>query len=403
MNNKITLILGFFATVFLASCSKDDGDSQLQVAYEITVEYPEVYGLVEAEGVSVTLKNLNTSKTYTETTEADGVARFTGLIPGNYTLSANQTLTAEEATALTGLEVTQELILNASLSELAILGSGNTTLVLEGGAVGDWLIKEFYYSGAPNSFYFYDAFIEIYNNSTETLFADGLMIGSTRPGSASTTSFFGFVTAGEQDAYIQTMLRVPGSGEEYPVEPGESIVIAVDGINHQSDPNGNENSPVNLGPGIADFEVYYDVNPNTPDTDNPEVPNMIIDYVTSTTVFDYLPGVMGSGLIIFRSEDPAGMERFTEPNTTSATAYVRVPKEDVIDALDAVANATVTPDRKRLPSNLDSGMATVGGTYTGTSLQRKVKQTINGRRVLVDTNNSSNDFIVNETPAPKAW
>jgi hypothetical protein len=48
-------------------------------------------------------------------------------------------------------------------------------------------------------------------------------------------------------------------------------------------------------------------------------------------------------------------------------------------------------------------MNTVGGTYSGTSLRRKVKQEIGGRKVLMDTNNSTNDFEENKTPTPKSW
>ena len=92
-----------------------------------------------------------------------------------------------------------------------------------------------------------------------------------------------------------------------------------------------------------------------------------------------------------------------EPNSTSSSKYAKVPKADIIDGLDAVPNSTTTVDKKRLPVNVDAGMNTVGRAYTGTSLRRKVKQTINGRRVLQDTNNSTNDFEVNNTPTPKSW
>jgi len=145
------------------------------------------------------------------------------------------------------------------------------------------------------------------------------------------------------------------------------------------------------------------VNPNTPDTDNPDVPNVDILHAYSTTLFDYIPGVMGSGLVIFKSDSPEALEKVTEPNSTSSTLYVKVPKENVIDALDAAASSSATPDVKRIPTNLDAGMKSVNAAYTGTSLRRKVKNEINGRKILIDTNNSTNDFEVNNTPNPKGW
>lgn len=401
MNIKIKLFFTFLFTLYLSSCNNDEIVADNFLSYSVEIIYPESYGNAVANGVEVKLKNLNTNRVLTVTTDSNGRANFEQLVPGNYSLAATKTLTANESEIITG--ISSEAYLNATVAQVQILDAGSTKVQLDGGAVGDWVIKEFYYSGAPNSYYFYDSFIEIYNNSTETLYADGLLFGSTKSATSSQSSFYGFVTQGYQDAFLAYAFRIPGLGTEYPVAPGESIVIAIDAIDHKTDPNGNANSPVNLGKGIADFEVYYYVNPKAPDTDNPDVPNVEILYATSTSLFDYLPGVMGSGLVVFKSDDPDNLERMKEPNTTSSTQYLRVPREQVIDALDAAAKTTMPLETKRLPTVLDAGINSVGNSYTGTSLRRKIKQEINGRKVLLDTNNSANDFEINQTPNPKGW
>ncbi len=401
MKSKFLFVFAALAMLFVTSCRDDDNPGEATVNYTFKVEYPDNYSTANAANAKVVLTNLTTNVATEKTTDSNGEASFTGVIQGNYSVTVSKTLTASEAETLTG--VSSEVFLNATIAQIHITANGSETVKLEGGAVGNWVIKEFYYSGAPNSNYFYDGFIEIYNNSTETLYADGLLFGNTKAASTSSTGFYGFITQGSTDAHLAFVLKIPGTGKDHPVEPGKSIVIAIDGINHKTDPNGNANSPVNLGPGIADFEVYYTANPNTPDTDNPEVPNIEIVYAYSTTLFDYVPGVFGSGLVIFKHDNPASLERSTEPNSTASTQYVKVPKEYIIDGLDAAANSTITADRKRLPTNIDAGMNTVGGTYTGTSLKRKVKQEINGRKVLLDTNNSSNDFQVGNPPTPKSW
>ncbi len=394
-----TFLLFLSGTLFFASCKKDEVDNR--VNYSVTVNYPENYNAAAASGVSVVVKNLTTNQETTVVTNTAGTANFEKLAPGNYSITASKELSAAEAETLTG--VAEEVFLNATEPQVQILAEGSKTIVLKGSTVGGWVIKQFYYSGAPNSFYFYDAFIEIYNNSTDVLYADGLLIGNTKASSSSSTAVYGFIAEGKEDVYLATVLKIPGSGTQYPVDPGKSIIIATDGINHKDDPNGNENSPVNLGPGVADFEVYYYVNPSTPDTDNPDVPNVEIIHAYSTTLFDYLPGVFGAGLVIFEHDNPASLPKFTEPNTTSSSEYMEVPKEAIIDGVDAVANNTIRPEQKRLPVGIDAGMNTVGSTYSGTSLRRKVKQEINGRKVLQDTNNSSNDFEVADPPTPKAW
>lgn len=403
MNTKFSFLLSLLMTVLFFAC-KDDTDVTPNgngIDYTVQVKYPEAYGNAIASGVQVTLKNLTTNIETIQQTDELGNAVFSKLTPGNYTVAASKSLSATETEALTG--IASETYLNATITQLQVLAAGSQTLTLSGGTVGGWVIKEYYYSGAANSYYFYDAFIELYNNSTDTLYADGLLIGTTKSATASATSFYGFISKGLEDAYVSTLLRIPGSGKENAVAPGKSYVIAIDAINHKDDPNGNANSPVNLGKGIADAEVYFYVNPKTPDTDNPDVPNVEILHSYSTTLFDYIPGVMGSGLVIFRDDKPEALEQVTEPNSTSPTLYIRVPKDKVIDALDASANMTITPELKRLPSNLDAGFNSVGDAYTGTSLRRKIKQETNGRKVLVDTNNSTNDFEVNSKPSPKGW
>lgn len=398
---KINHLSFLIVLLFLsfAACKKNDSGTST-VPYSLQVQYPDNYSQVNAPNAVVVLKNLTTNVETKDSSNSGGTVSFASLTPGIYSVTISKNLSASETEALTG--VSQEVYLTASISQLVVTAQGSQTIKLTSSTIGSWAIKEFYYSGAPNSYYFYDGFIEIYNNSTDTLYADALLFGSTKAASSSTTSFYGFITEGYTDPYLAFVFRIPGTGKEHAVPPGKSIVIAIDAINHKTDPNGNVNSPVNLGAGVADFEVYYTANPNTPDTDNPDVPNVEIIYAYSTTIFDYLPGVFGSGLVVFRDGNPASLVKSTEPNSTASTQFVKVPKEEVIDGLDAVANATVTVDRKRLPANIDAGMNTVGGTYTGKSLRRKVKQDINGRKVLVDTNNSSNDFEA-VTPTPKGW
>ena len=51
-----------------------------------------------------------------------------------------------------------------------------------------------------------------------------------------------------------------------------------------------------------------------------------------------------------------------------------------------------------MPAVIDAGAMTVGGTYLGVSAARKVRETKDGRVILYDTNNSSDDFEVMQTP-----
>ena len=74
----------------------------------------------------------------------------------------------------------------------------------------------------------------------------------------------------------------------------------------------------------------------------------------------------------------------------------------VIDAFEALKDAG-SGSFKRIPVALDAGFVFASNTYTAESFRRKTRTTINGRRVLQDTNNSTNDFELLTKPSPKAF
>jgi archaellum component FlaF (FlaF/FlaG flagellin family) len=80
----------------------------------------------------------------------------------------------------------------------------------------------------------------------------------------------------------------------------------------------------------------------------------------------------------------------------------RVPNALVVDAFEALQNGN-SGAYKRVPAALDAGFVFASGTYTSQSARRKVATTIGGRRVLQDTNNSSNDFDIITPPTPRGF
>jgi hypothetical protein len=90
------------------------------------------------------------------------------------------------------------------------------------------------------------------------------------------------------------------------------------------------------------------------------------------------------------------------PGSTSTTQYVKIPNGIVIDAFEALKDAN-SASFKRIPVALDAGFVFASNTYTSESFRRKTKATINGRRVLQDTNNSATDFELLTKPTPKGF
>jgi hypothetical protein len=396
--------MGAFVLAMMAiftACKKSDTTATPTVSYEVKVSYPSSYAQTAATGTSVTLTNSVSGSTSKVTTDSTGTALFTGLLPGTYQVSAARTLTEAEALILTGISA--EVFLNASVLNQSILQEGVLELTLSGSGVGGLVFKQVSYacSKTPSGTnYLIDQFYEIYNNSTDTVYADSLCLGDVQgnPGISSSSKASGF-QSDVNNVYLRNLFMVPGTGKEHPIAPGKSIIIAQTGINHKTDASGNSNS-VDLGAGIADFEVY--LVSSTKDIDNPDVPNMIsID--ESLAAYYWLTYVYGPSMVIFKHPTPAALPKELEPGTTSTSTYIQVPVSYILDGVDFMASATAV-GYKRLPASVDAGFQYGSGTYNGQAMMRKTKSTLsNGRIVLQDTNNSTEDFEVLSAPLPKGW
>lgn len=398
--SRITVLAFCFLLMVLAGCRKDF-NSLGSVQMNFQLRFPDSF-LPEfaPENITVTIKNNITGEIKYVTSDLTGAINV-DLIPGTYSLTASKSYTEEETLAMTGVE--QESFVNASLSPVVVSTSSTVEMNLKASTAGGLVIREYYYAGVP-SFYFYDAFIEIYNNTIGEIRVDSLYIGATRTAATSntgTTSKYGFITEGRDSVYLAQVFMIPNTGTPRYLQPGESIVVAIDGINHKDDPKGNANSPVNLGAGVADYETYWHF--SSSDADAADVPNMHIAYVNSTLGLDWLVGSFGTGMVIFKTPDFDGLPVAKEPGSTRADQYKAIPIADIIDGVDVVANSAILAANKRLPLMVDAGMTTVGATYNGKSVRRKVKSVVNGRTIFMDTNNSSNDFEINNTPSPRKW
>lgn len=386
-------LLSIVALLWMSAC-EDDEVQPVDVLVQLT--YPADFSAQQVEsGITVTMNSSTGSNSYTAQTDAAGEALFEGVIPGSYEVSATQALDADQALTVTG-KFNQPLNLNAagSISVAASPVDGqNFSLELAGVPAGDLVFKEVYYTGVPD-FYFSDQFVEIYNNSGEEIFLDGLYIadiwgpsGQINP-TTTPTAF-----ADDTDhVYANSVWQIPGSGQEYPLAPGESIIIAQDGIDHTAE---NENTTVDLS--TADWETFNQRDDNR-DVDSPAVPNLERVYFTGG--FDWLVSVFGPALVIFRTDDFDGLEQVQVPDLPDTFApRIRIPNSLVIDTFEGLRDAE-SSGFQRIPAALDAGFVFATDTYVGESFRRKVALTQDGRTVLQDTNNSGNDFERLDAPTP---
>ncbi|MBB5634446.1 hypothetical protein HDE68_000331 [Pedobacter cryoconitis] len=442
--NSYFLILIFLLTV--AACKKDNtsGNSDVKpvtINVNLSYEAENTELGMPLEKTQVKITNLTTTQTYTAAAGADGSVEFKDVAPGNYDVSAVQTISAADYNLKAGTNLTEAVVFNGILSRQSIVQNSKLSMVLKTGRVGDLVIKQIYYSGShvTNGAVFRDQFVEIYNNSNATLYADSLYFGQTvNVSSALNKVDFSkgyYLSGGQYDwtksigmsdskantdyVYMSSLFMIPGNGKQYPVLPGTSIIIAANAMNHKIPYIGADGKAIPIkDPSLtvdlskADFEVYLgnqsDISPLASDLDNPSVPNLtVIDRGGNR---DLVIDVLGrDGLVIFKSAvDPRIWRKFASPDVNQIIAttktYYQVPVNVLIDGVGL--NHTTVNNRvpKYMNDVVDAGETfTTKGSYSSQSVVRKTSKTVNGRVILKDTNNSSNDFgVLNMADASKS-
>lgn len=319
-----------------------------------------------------------------KTVEAGGVITIDDVLPGIYTVSVSG---ESEANGFT-------YVFNGNLSNINILEDKSVMpLEMQAAKSGNIIFKEIYYCGSrtpSNSVYFRDQYYELYNNSNTVQYLDGLCIGNINPQTTSVITYEWNRPDWKNYIYFQSIWQIPGDGDDYPLQPGESAIIAQMAHNHKAD-NLNPNSPVDLS--SAEFEVYIKTTAYT--KDNPAI-NMK-DAFWKLATDQWFVTINGGAYAIFYPHEPIDPNTFVTP-VGYTTKGKDIPNEWIVDAVELMLNESKIK-QKRMPAVLDAGAAWVGGIYLSKSVSRKIKETTeDGRVIYQDTNNSLEDFQVNDTP-----
>ncbi|MCR5351218.1 MAG: DUF4876 domain-containing protein [Bacteroidales bacterium] len=326
---------------------------------------------------------------------------------GNATLTFHVRALEEAATRAAVITVTAETE-EATLS--LVQGLPETANVKS----GSFLIEEVFFAGFlpegsdESDMADGDQYIKITNNTDNLLYADGLSICFTTESSqiAATGSYWSYPDLTDQIG-VCDIYRIPGKGEDVPVLPNQSIVVAISAQNFATE-NG-----AGLDLSKADFEYFDGVDAG--DTDNPDVPDLE-PWVKSSWTLTILHGRGYMSIALanipstytaesFMAEFPwtgkMTFYLFGEPYTTRdilAGNYL-IKNDWVVDGI----NLGVAEDLGKLALN-----ASVDAGYTGCGVKDSdpdrygksaLRKRENGK--LVDTNNSTDDFVRDSTPSLK--
>ena len=397
MKKELLAIIPLAALLVLGSCKDDGGDDVATYnTLTVTLSYPDGITQADITTSSVTATNVQTGAK--EQLAESGAGTFTiKLTGGEYMINASA--------------FTDNKIMNAS-KQISIYNNMDIEIGLKGAILNDgFVFKEVYYNMVKvnNRPYMQDQFFEIYNNSDQVQYLDNCILARLQ-GTQGTTGVTQWVTSENgteiMDIYAleSYVVAFVGNGTEFPVNPRESVLIAATAINHNAETGGV--SPVDLT--NADYEVY--IGGYKTDTDNPDVPNMTIVTKLGSATPNFF-GLPNTGNALILAQLPAGMTMDSYINdrsnyrtipwqTANTYEFLTVPQEYVLDGINIV-NSNESKRIVRLRPEVDNGMVYMTTDYAGKSIRRKVKEiTPDGKVVLKDTNNSSEDFLSDQTPTP---
>ncbi len=397
MKSKLFFLVIFF--ILFVSCEEKSDIPHTTV--DILIEYPSDLEELSVQYETVKFKNIS-SGMETEYSNSKQFSLPEGLYDCSYEASV---------TYLKNGEMTEGKLRGYQAS-LKVLGT-DVKVTLESYLLedkNDFIIEEIFFTGTlqpSGKQYNGDQYVKIYNNTDHVLYADGVSLMESK-----------FITVAKYDytpdimkeaMTVQAIYTIPGNGTDHPVQPGESLIICDTGMDHRvANPNSFDLSR-------ADFEWYDESSvPAHMDIDSPTVPNLD-KYYCYTLSFWILHNrgfrAFALARIPEKKEDflkdylytykyvmvlPAG----TFP--MEQTAY-KVPNEWIIDAVN-------TSVESRYVWNVTDPSLDSGWTHCGTidgdktryfkSVRRKLLYiTRDGRKVLKDTNNSSDDFNTECVPS----
>ncbi|MBQ9184840.1 MAG: DUF4876 domain-containing protein [Bacteroidales bacterium] len=390
------------ATMALSSCNDDKKEITSIDELTVTVYMPSDFPASAKFAGNVTLADRNNTSVRIRGKAIDGSVVLKNVPFGVYDVYADWELTADEF-AVIAPDLAAGNTVGASLSgvskivTLAEVADGESviSLSLEWSVPSSLLFSKIYNFGTLNNAgkaYNIDKFVEIFNNTAEVQYVDGLCIGEAYGSAPVAGSLPGLADA--DVVYIQRVSRFPGSGTDYPVEPGKSIVVAMNAKNH-IDAEVVTNTVDLSG---ADFEAY-DVAGAVSffPADNSDVPNLITDVYAASSSIAKLFVSQGNIPVLFKATDDeiAGFQTLTDPAYAAYPQYAPtllcLPAEKVIDAVDQMRTGFESRGGKHVPTSVDAGYAM---TNQKAVMVRKINYVAaDGRLVFKDTNNSTNDFV----------
>ena len=405
MQTKILIMKNIYRILpviaVMCGCSAlEDGSpySQTMNTLRVQVAYPDGFGTMLREGITVRVEDSSKGSGYTARTDVKGIADMT--VPnGIYRITVS--------------DRSDEYVFNGALSGIRLVDRDlSLTVGLQESKSGDIVFKEIYNGGCPayplEGNYQSDKYVILHNNTSEVQYLDGLCFGTADPYNSQGTNVWvkydqitGEALYPDYVPIVQVIWQFPGEGTDFPLQPGEdAVVVCCGAIDH------TVQYPLSVNLDKENYFVCYN-NVYFPNTryhpaPGPNIsPDRYLEVVLKmgqANAFTF--SVFSPAPVIFRAEGMTIREFLNsegaviqKPGST-VDRIACIPIDWIIDGVDVFYGGS-SNNVKRLQTQIDAGYVTLSDNYLGHSLFRNTDEEASsalGFEVLMDTNNSSVDF-----------
>jgi hypothetical protein len=326
----------------------------------------------------------------TGVTDSLGAVTLPGLLEGAWAITALRALSDAERALL---DSANRDVTGFAGAVQATVSQAAPAVAIEAvaGRQGTLVISEAYLPIIAEVFRYENGqYIEVHNNSFDTLYLDGKVLGRSIPWVSGTldNSCADFARWMEDPEGIWTRFiwAFPGNGRSYPLAPGQSAIVATDAIDHRV----VREDLLDLS--SADFEF---IGSEANDVNNPAVPDMA-EFPGFSNFGDEVVahGPRWIGEISIFLAEPFDIDSLPRDNLPVQTPlHVRIPRANIIDVLTSGS----TPERQSRPycpnfvhPSFDARFAELVDHSTAHSLVRKAL--VPGLGLLQRTKVSAVDF-----------
>ncbi len=408
--NKITIILCLAS--LLTGCM-DMNDTTPPVNATIQLVKPEVFTqMTDLSGITVTLTS--SIDAVQATTDSEGKILLTELAPNTYDISLSCDLTHEQYEQFSGQKVggNMDFLMTATLNQQVITKDGTIQLPMTVAPKETLIIGKVYpsWKKVTGSTFKNGRYVELYNNSDTEVDAAGIYLGLLESESTLPFKVYPYEEAETPGIlHMKQIFRIP-TDKSVMVAPGGTLLIVNSAFDHSTQ---NEWERDLTG---ADYEAK-DLSTTSPIPNNDNVAALQLIYTTYNDVkspITYMNLIQGGpvSLVIFRTdEDVTQWKTVYATGKTSGRLFMEVPVDCVLDGVEILKHSTsfeagANINTKRLFQEVDAGF-TFANSASGNAGERLVRKTAmvtsDGRKILQDTNNSSNDFICTDTISPRNY